>query len=595
MKTKLLLWFILILFVIIACDDLVSPDLDSGPNNINIQEIDANTLKISWTYFATEEDSIRYHVSKKSGSNNWDSSYAQTDNQYYYENTPAFDTLVVSYKVSAFSSATSITSPNSEVVAYFAAQTSPYNVEIEQLTENMIKIKWDCVASGIDGFKIDKKIDDGSWDTEYKILSNTQFQFTDESELFHNLTYRVYAYAGISNSDSSEESYVPTMINPSELVTQKLDNSRVKLSWVDNSNSEQGFWIDKKIGQQDWQIDHAQVTSDFTEFIDNIDVQTASIYYRVKAFSDTSNSDYSNISKINILFDQIGQIDTDGNAYDIVVKDWIAYVADHYNGLGIFDCSNPSDIQEITHDLAIPDRTLAIDIENELLYVSSTSENSEQGIINIVDINDLNNPVNFTNFFTMGIPFDLVVNGDHTFVADGDAGLSIYYTNTSTPMFISNIDIGGTANKIKLYDHYVFVSTGTNGLKIIDLQDINNPQLVSNYSSNFLTDMFVDDGYAYLSDADLGLIILDITDPENPIELSSLQTGEFASAISVYGNRAFIADKIFGLRAIDIQDKNQPTIVGSIDYSTQPNSLFQYSSYQFFTDNEGFKTIQIKE
>ncbi|MEA1973607.1 MAG: hypothetical protein U9N34_10025 [Candidatus Cloacimonadota bacterium] len=593
-QIKFILLLTFIIFIIIACGELVAPDFETSPSNIALEEIDNNTIKLNWTYNEAEDDSISYIISKKEGVYYWNESYDSSLVKYYYDNTPESDTLVVSYKVLAQSQTTATNTPNSEVVALFPQNTIPFDTEIEQLSEEQIKVKWDCRASGHEGFKVDKKIGEGEWQLKYRTLNPHQFQFNDDTEMFDNVTYRVYAYAGISRSERASVSIVSTMINPSDLSNEELDINRVKLNWVDNSQTEDGFSIDKRIGQLAWEVDYARVDSNSTQFIDNVSVHTASIYYRVRTYNADSFSAYSDTTKVNILFDAIGEYETEGEAQDIVIKDWIGFVADKYNGLGIYDCRNPSNLQEIEHNLIIPDRTLSVDLENNLLYVASTSDDSNQGAINIVDLTNIEEPINFISYYTEGIPYDIDVNGDHIFVADGEAGLSIYYINSSTPMYVGHLDLDGIAKKIELYEHYAFIAAGTAGLKIVDIQDMNNPVLVNTFSSNLITDLEFQDDKLLLSDADLGLIILDVIDPENPVELSTIQTGDYASSVTAIDGRAFITDKIYGLKAINIEDFNAPFITGSIDFYSLPNSIFKYGSYVFITDETGIKSFQIK-
>lgn len=83
------------------------------------------------------------------------------------------------------------------------------------------------------------------------------------------------------------------------LVLVTVSFGGVKLSWDDNSIDETGFKIERSLdGETFEQI--GIVETDITTFIDN-DVSTGKIYfYRVCAFNEAGNSDYSNILKVDL-------------------------------------------------------------------------------------------------------------------------------------------------------------------------------------------------------------------------------------------------------------------------------------------------------
>ncbi|MDP8269262.1 MAG: hypothetical protein P9L97_11095 [Candidatus Tenebribacter davisii] len=79
------------------------------------------------------------------------------------------------------------------------------NLYIEQLPYGSIEIKWDWNYSGEEGFKIDKRINDGDWIIDYTETTNNEFLDINH-ELALNIHYRVYAFNRNLESNSIQDS-----------------------------------------------------------------------------------------------------------------------------------------------------------------------------------------------------------------------------------------------------------------------------------------------------------------------------------------------------------------------------------------------------
>jgi hypothetical protein len=118
----------------------------------------------------------------------------------------------------------------------------------------------------------------------------------------------------------------------------------------------------------------------------------------------------------------------------------------------------------------------------------------------------------------------------------------------------------------------LFIACRTEGLKVYDLTDTENPFLVNSYLPDFdsffpdfyeTLGVYIDGSKAYLSNGIDGMIILDITDIQNPSMLSqSWLPGGFgiSYAIDIYasGNFAFVADLYSGLHIVDVSNPKEP-------------------------------------
>ena len=90
---------------------------------------------------------------------------------------------------------------------------APTELQIEQITVTQIELTWNDNADGEDGFKIDRKIDDGDWEIEYKVVIENMELLLDTIDT-HDIPYgyRLYAYTNENNSNLVEGSITPTMI-----------------------------------------------------------------------------------------------------------------------------------------------------------------------------------------------------------------------------------------------------------------------------------------------------------------------------------------------------------------------------------------------
>ncbi len=601
---------ILISFLLlISCDGgLTAPEATNAPYNLTITKIEEGQVKLTWDFNDTTNDSIMFNLAKKIGEASWNESYQQLSILSYIDNIPTNDSLVYAYKVNAKNFTTDETSPYSNTVAYFSEITDPTNLEILQISQNELQISWKDNSIGEDGFIVDKKIGEGSWDNKYKNLSPNTSSFIDQTELFTTVTYRLYAYTGDSDTETIENTIFPTLPAPDSLILSKPDPNKIKLSWLDKSSGEQGFYIDRKIGGMDWETEIAIVDSNVTIWIDDINLPCGTFTYRIRAFSSTFYSGYSNEESINIRLDIISSTDTPGEATEIFFYNWYAFIADKYSGLSILNCVDPSNPEISTYNQGgLPDRTFSVFVRGEVCYVSSHSAANDPGMFYMIDvspfINDPTLPLPGELFIigsceTAGIPKDIFVyvyrDYVYTFIADGDAGLSTILC-AGPPHSISNISTNGDARNLFVQNSYAYIANGLNGgLVILDVADPFNPVLVSDLPLGGLAQgIFVNGNYAYLANGENGLEIIDISDVNSPAHISNLDVQGFASSVFADDNYIYMTDKENGLHVIDISDHYAPYILGTVTLTTQPVSVYLFGSYAFVADNEGLKIIQV--
>ncbi len=111
-------------------------------------------------------------------------------------------------------------------------------------------------------------------------------------------TYRVRAYnsggdSAESNSASATTLEAPALpAAPSSLTATAVSRSQINLAWVDNANNETGFKIERWDGAKWVQI--ATTGVNVTSFSNTGLARRTTYYYRVRAYNDGGDSEYSN-------------------------------------------------------------------------------------------------------------------------------------------------------------------------------------------------------------------------------------------------------------------------------------------------------------
>ncbi len=141
------------------------------------------------------------------------------------------------------------------------------------------------------------------------------------------------------------------------------------------------------------------------------------------------------------------------------------------------------------------------------------------------------------------------------------------------PLKISHTEIGegrspnwNDADGLYVSGEFVYITAGQDGLYIISIADVENPQLISTFDTpGSANHVCVRDNIAYVADMEEGLRIIDVSDPENPVELSDFEINEPAVYVEVKDDYAYITEYEFCdddgrgcVRIVNISDPRNP-------------------------------------
>ena len=169
------------------------------------------------------------------------------------------------------------------------------------------------------------------------------------------------------------------------------------------------------------------------------------------------------------------------------------FVADDKNGLLVLDVTDPANIQFVSslsnYASNVRAFTIEVDETNNIAYVGDY----ENGLV-AIDISDVNNPQLISTLSEVHGIKNLRVYNDLVFLAGGNFGVYIVDAATPTSMTVtSNFLIGNDFASSIVYDStndYLYVANGPGGLRIIDVSDLSQPELVSDsYESGIANDL----------------------------------------------------------------------------------------------------------
>jgi len=182
------------------------------------------------------------------------------------------------------------------------AEWAPEKLQIVQVNIHTVKLTWKRTDERINGFKIDRKIGNEEWQGAYAAVAKNVYEYSDTNAVPADTnTYRVYAYAGENISSSVEASMIIPFPSPSNLQIRQINLTDIRLTWIDNSDGEDGFKIDRKIGSNEWEIAMAVLDANTVFWRDSSAIPEVTHHYYVYAFKGEKISIHTDACINNII------------------------------------------------------------------------------------------------------------------------------------------------------------------------------------------------------------------------------------------------------------------------------------------------------
>ncbi|MCX5868555.1 MAG: SUMF1/EgtB/PvdO family nonheme iron enzyme [Proteobacteria bacterium] len=276
----------------------------AAPSNLAAGVVSSSQIDLSWSDNSDNEDG--FAIERKTGAGG---TYAQIGtvnagtascqdpglvcNMEYYYRVTAYNGMgssVYSSEANATTSACPLSAP-----------TAPSGLTATAVSATQINLSWADNSSNEDGFKIERKT--GVAGTYSQITSVgigvTNYQ---DSGLICETTYfyRARAFNSVGDSNYSNEIgmmagdcplTVPTA--PSNLTSTVISYSRINIYWVDNSNNEERFKIERKTGVGGTYVQIGTVSAGVATYNNTGLTCETNYYYRVRAYNSAGDSSFS--------------------------------------------------------------------------------------------------------------------------------------------------------------------------------------------------------------------------------------------------------------------------------------------------------------
>lgn len=241
----------------------------------------------------------------------------------------------------------------------------------------------------------------------------------------------------------------------------------------------------------------------------------------------------------------------------------IAYVADWFSGLHLYDISTPSR-PRLLSSFHTPGSAKGVVVRDGYAYVADDDHG-----LQIVDVRDPLHPVHVSSLATNGLAYTPKLSGNLLYLAGHRGGFQIIdVSDAAVPKLVADIQTPGKAWSLEVAGNKLFVADDAAGVLVFDVNDAAHPVQIGVFNpGGAAEDVVVRGNTAYVAFFDKGFYVLDISDPAQPRQIGHTPTPGNARGIALKDDLAYVTDWFAGIQVIDVSDKTAPAIVGEYDTS----------------------------
>lgn len=281
-----------------------------------------------------------------------------------------------------------------------------------------------------------------------------------------------------------------------------------------------------------------------------------------------------------------------GGSRRVELRDNIAYVADWFSGLHLYDISNTLAPRHLS-SLHTPGSAKGVLLMDNYAFVGDDDHG-----LQVVDISNASAPRLLASLPTAGLAYTMRRAGNLLYLADHRGGWNIIdITRPAEPKLLVNVDTPGKAWSLELYQHYVYIADDRTGMLIYDVANPQHPQQVGSFDpGGYVEDVLIRGQTAYVALFDQGLYILDLADPVKPVMVSHLPSYGNARGMALEGDMLYLADWDAGLLLIDVSKPATPVIRGHFDTSGSAWGVAVQGGNAYVMDWwGGFKVVDVSQ
>jgi hypothetical protein len=281
-----------------------------------------------------------------------------------------------------------------------------------------------------------------------------------------------------------------------------------------------------------------------------------------------------------------------GGERRIFIRDDIAYVADWFSGIHLYDISTPQQPRLLStfHTEGSPK---GIVVRDNYAYVADDDHG-----LQVINVKNPRRPFRVAELTTPGLAYIPVLDGNRLYLAGHRGGFQIIdISNPENPALIGQYDTAGKTWAIRIRNNIAYIADDNSGLMMFDVSQADNIRLLGQFSpGGDAEDVILHNNIAYVAFFDRGLYIIDISDPGYPKKIGHIQTPGNARGLTRDGSILYIADWLSGIQVIDISAPSQPRTIGSYDTDGAAWGLALKNQFAFIMDWwGGFSVLDISQ
>lgn len=274
-----------------------TPAIPADPANLVAVALTTNSIALTWTDNSIIETG--YFVYRSADNSTFTAVSTEAADSTSYTDTGL--THYTPYYYYVVANSTDGTSANSNVAMTTTVMDVPYapsGLAGSASSAFQVDLSWTDNSFTEDGFLIERSSTSGSgFGIVGNVTATTSFSDTTALVQLSTYYYRVIAFNSMGNSSASSELMVVTLdigpTAPSGLTATSASSSQIDLSWTDNSNNEDGFYIERSADASFTTVSTFSVSTDVTAYSDTGLTHDTQYWYRVMAYNGIGNSIYT--------------------------------------------------------------------------------------------------------------------------------------------------------------------------------------------------------------------------------------------------------------------------------------------------------------
>jgi len=250
-----------------------------------------------------------------------------------------------------------------------------------------------------------------------------------------------------------------------------------------------------------------------------------------------------------------------GGERRVFIENKLAYVADWFSGMHIYDLSRPRQ-PELLSSFHTPGSPKGVVVRDGVAFVADDDHG-----LQIIDVSDPINPKLISTLQTQGLAYTPRLVGELLYLASHHGGFQIIdVSNVGSPKLVSEYDTDGKAWSVEVHGNIAYVADDDSGLLMLDVSDPAKPELIGQYlTGGAAEEVIIRDNIAFVAFFDDGLHVLDVSDPGQPKLISQLAIPGNARGLDLIDDKLYVAGWLSGVHVVDVADSKQPKLLGSHD------------------------------